>query len=39
LVNEIIILLKEAVICASPVDSTITFLFLVLDFAILLMII
>jgi hypothetical protein len=32
-------LLKEAVICASPVDSTITLRFLVLDFAILLIII
>jgi len=39
LVNDIIILLNEATICASPIESTITLRFLVLDFAILLIII
>ena len=34
LVNETIMLLKEAVICACPTDSTITFLFLVAVLAI-----
>jgi hypothetical protein len=38
-VKEIMMLLNEAAICASPIESTITLRFLVLDFAILLMII
>jgi len=35
LVSEIIILLNEAFICASPNESTITFLFLDTDLAII----
>ena len=34
LVKEMIMLLKEALICASPTDSTITFLFLLAVLAI-----